>query len=132
MDMAMGSMHGRDAGVQALTEEANHRKARMLDLGGLQPERPVVIASGQVQGVEEATGVQALLGVQLGVTVHLSTTHSQGLDPDQLRDGEGQRESKVGGTVQLNLASIHPAVDFGEMNADAMGGRTQHNGNALN
>lgn len=54
------------------------------------------------------TGVQTLLGVQLAVAVELSTTDQDDLNPDQLGQGEGQVEAKVGGTVQLNLASINP------------------------
>ena len=60
------------------------------------------------------TGVQAPLGVELGVTGELGIANGKDLDPDELGDGEGQGEAGVGGAVQLNLASVNPAGEEGE------------------
>lgn len=56
----------------------------------------------------EPTWVQALLWVQLGVPVDLSTTHQDGLNPHQLGDGERQGEACIGGAVQLHLTGLSP------------------------
>ena len=55
------------------------------------------------------TWVDALLQVSRPVPVDLGAAHKEDLDPDQLADGEGQVEAQVLGTVQLHLASVHPA-----------------------
>ena len=61
--------------------------------------------SSQGQG----TWVDAGLRVEFPVAVDLCTAHQDGLNPDQLADGEGQVEVQVAGSVQLHLSSIHPA-----------------------
>lgn len=59
-------------------------------------------------GRKRHTWVDASSGFELAVAVDLSTTDQDGLDPNQLADGEGQVEAQVLGTIQLHLASIHP------------------------
>ena len=70
-------------------------------------------ASSAMRGLMRSiarTGVQAPLGVELGVTGELGIANGKDLDPDELGDGEGQGEAGVGGgAVQLNLASVNPA-----------------------
>jgi hypothetical protein len=56
------------------------------------------------------TRVDAPLAVELAVAVELSATDSQDLNPDQLGDVEGQGETSVGGSVQLDLAGVNPAA----------------------
>lgn len=56
------------------------------------------------------TWVDSLLRVELSISVDLSTTDKDGLNPAELGDGEGQAEAQVLSTVQLHLASIHPAA----------------------
>lgn len=51
----VGCTRDTDLGTEA--EESNHRQAAVLDLGGLEAEGTLLVASGQVQGVEVATCV---------------------------------------------------------------------------
>ncbi len=81
----------------------------MLDLSGLEAERAVLVLAGQLERVEEATWVAALLRVGLRVAVDLSTANQDNLNPDQLGDGERQRKAGVRSAVQLNLAGLNPA-----------------------
>ena len=57
----------------------------------------------------ELTGVYALDGIQLCIPIDLGTANKNGLNPDQLSDGEGQPEVEVSGGIQLHLPSINPA-----------------------
>ena len=57
------------------------------------------------------TGVQAPLGVELGVTGELGVADSEDLNPDQLGDAEGQGKAGPGGTIKLNLAGINPGQE---------------------
>ena len=65
------------------------------------------------------TRVQSSLRVALSVTVHLSATDKDSLNPHQLGDGQGNAEAQVLCTVQLHLASIHPVRQYGVVQQQA-------------
>ena len=71
----------------------------MLDLCFPQLGCAIAVVRGQGQGIESTPRVYSLLCVQLTVAVHLGATDQDGLDPDQLGDGEGEREAQVLGAI---------------------------------
>eukprot|EP01025_Chloroclados_australasicus_P030684 TRINITY_DN3086_c0_g1_i1.p2 TRINITY_DN3086_c0_g1~~TRINITY_DN3086_c0_g1_i1.p2 ORF type:complete len:337 (+),score=53.69 TRINITY_DN3086_c0_g1_i1:301-1311(+) len=94
--------------LHAVAEEGNHGKTSVLDLGLLQSEGLVVVPGRQSQGIEDAARIATADGVQFSVTVDLCATHQDRLDPDELRDREGQREAEVLSAIELDLAGIDP------------------------
>lgn len=80
-------------------QEGDHGESAVLDLCFPQLGCAVAVVGGQCQGIESASWVYSLLSVQLSVAVDLCASYQDGLDPDQLSDGEGEGEAQVLGAV---------------------------------
>ena len=66
-----------------------------------------------------STWVEAGLRVTRSVAVDLCSSYKDGLNPDQLGDGEWNAEAQVLSTIQFHLTSINPAcVSLGVTEAE--------------
>ena len=64
---------------------------------------------GEGGGGGGSTWVEAGLRVTRSVAVDLCSSYKDGLNPDQLGDGEWNAEAQVLSTIQFHLTSINPA-----------------------